>query len=72
MRFYTFWRTNIKDMDNAILLEDEIPYKTKSNAFKRAYEILKDFDEGFGDVLLVRRISTKSTTCREWIFDDKA
>lgn len=67
-QFYTFWKSKEDDTDNALLLEEEPIFYTKHNAFKRAHHLASKLVDGWGYVILLRKIKIGSDICTEWVF----
>ena len=69
MTFYTLWKSKEDNTDDALLLDSEGVFRTKHRAFKRAHKLASDLVEGWGFVILVRRIHSNSDMCEEWVFE---
>lgn len=67
MKYYTLWKSNKNNMDEATLLTDEPLFFTKKFSIKRALEIVNGFNEDSNDVILVRQVSMNSQMCKQWV-----
>ena len=60
--FYTIWMRNPYNNESFILEEEKV-YYFKHSAFKRAKELIKDYE-----IILVRKVRLDSDYCLEWKF----